>query len=375
MKLALVIYGSLDQCTGGYRYDHRLVRYLQTRGHLVRVFSQNPGGGPRRYLEDWRWGLARKLSSWKPDLILEDELNHASLVRTNRRLRASPGVPIVTIVHHLACSEKGGTPAGRIAKILERRYFSGVDGAIFNTSVTREVVHRVIGRDLPGIVALPATDLVMDDVEEKQRRSPRRGGTFRLLTVGGLIGRKRLDAVIRATALLEDPRVELTLAGGTTVEPGTARRLRALARREGVAPQVRFLGEVDPATLRNLYVESDLLVLPSRYEGFGMVYLEAMAFGLPVIASAAGGARELVRPGVNGFLCPPGDAVDVARIVAYLRENPAVYRRVSVEALATARRHPSWEQSFAAAERWLRWLAGREDKADGNRISRSKAES
>ena len=362
MRILLVIYGDLEQQTGGYRYDARLVAFLRERGHRVDLFSQIPGSYGMRLLQDAPGRLLRAVQEHEPDLILEDELNHPSLIRGNRRLRLHGELPIVSVVHHLASSEEHGWIRGFMVKRIEKAYLRTIDGAVFNTPATRRAAEELRGSELPGVVALPSMDGLREiagtrrDGEAPGNPS---GGELRLLTVGSLIRRKRIDAVIGALALLGDPGVSLTIVGDDSAEPGTARSLRRLPGQLGVGGQVRFVGSLDDEALHEAYSRADLFVLPSQHEGFGMVYLEAMARGVPVVATSAGGAGAIVRDRENGFICKPGSSADVARIIKELRERPDELTRLSREARRSAGNHPTWEESFAKAEAFFTELVNR----------------
>ena len=99
--------------------------------------------------------------------------------------------------------------------------------------------------------------------------------------------------------------------------------------------------------------QSHLLAVPSSYEGFGIVYLEAMHFGLPVIAGVAGGATEIVNHGVNGLLVPPGDATALARYLASLLPDRDLLVRLSLAALTHSASHPTWEDSAGRVREFL----------------------
>ena len=296
------------------------------------------------------------------DLLLEDELNFASLLRSNRGVRRELALPVISIVHHLSTSEEHGWISGFLIKLLEKRFLQGLDGAIYNTNATRESVERMSGGLLKGVVAPPSTEKASQRTVAPGSSgmpgggdAPRENGKgVRLLTVASLIKRKRIDALIEAVALLEDEAVTLTIVGSGDAEPRTARRLRALVKRYGLTDQVTFAGELDESSLEEAYGEHDLFVLASQYEGFGMVYLEAMCHGLPVVAGSAGGAREIVRDGVNGYLCKPGSGAAVAGVVQTLRRDPGLLESLARGAARTAAGHPTWEESFAPAERFLK---------------------
>lgn len=364
MRILLVIYGPLEQQTGGYRYDARLVSYLRDSGHQVELFSQRGGSYLRRMLQDRPGVLLRAVERFGADLILQDELNHPSLIRSNRKLRDVYGKPIAAVVHHLADSEEHGWIRGFLIRALERRYLRSVDGAVYNTPATLDAVARLRKDPLPGVVSLPSTEALPKSGPTENCHPPERRHGLRLLTVGSLIKRKRIDAVIGALALLDSQAVTLTVVGSGDAEPGTAAALRRLPRRLGVGERVTFLGSLDDGELDRAYREHDLFVLPSQYEGFGMVYLEAMARGMPVIAGDAGGAGAVVRGGVNGYLTQAGSAAGVARILSQLLNEPEELARLSEGALETARNHPTWEESFRPAERFLRGLVNKRG-ADG----------
>jgi glycosyltransferase involved in cell wall biosynthesis len=121
---------------------------------------------------------------------------------------------------------------------------------------------------------------------------------FTLLHVGRLVSRKHVDLSLHALAALDRPDVELLVAGD-----GTHRdRLESLAETLGVADQTNFLGFVPDAELPSLYSSSDAFLFLSRYEGFGLTFLEAMASGTPVIGTPVGGFPDIVTDGEEGFV-------------------------------------------------------------------------
>jgi glycosyltransferase involved in cell wall biosynthesis len=130
-----------------------------------------------------------------------------------------------------------------------------------------------------------------------------------VLYVGRLQREKSVDTLLRAFASLSPERTSLVLAGP---DAGEGARLRALASALGIQDRVRFLGEVDEATKRDLLAGCEVLVLPSFYEAQGIAVLEAWAQARPVIASRVGGVLELVEDGHDGLLVPWGDVQALA---------------------------------------------------------------
>jgi Glycosyltransferase len=157
----------------------------------------------------------------------------------------------------------------------------------------------------------------------------------------------------------------LCVVGDTSVDPDHVASLRALAGRQEITDDVRFVGRVTDDRLRAELRAAHVLAVPSRYEPFGIVYLEGMAFGLPAIASANGGASDFVGDH-NGALVPPDDPGAVAAAIAPLARDRGRLERLSRGARKTFRDHPTWEETCARVRTLLERLlpAGRPVRAE-----------
>jgi glycosyltransferase involved in cell wall biosynthesis len=347
MRIGLVIYGPLDTLTGGYLYDRFLVEALRDRGHQVEVISL-PGKPYARCLLD---NLPRRPAAlptgreW--DLLLQDGLCHPSLILVNRRLRARRRTTIVAIVHQVLCRQ----PRPRLLNFafarIERSYLRTMDGLLFTSRFTRDAVQRLIGRGGPAQVAHPGGDrLGRIACERSIPERSRRPGPLELLFVGNLSPIKGLDLLLESLSGLPPPMWRLTVAGSLTADPGHASRIRGLISGLGLGSQVRLLGAVDGERLRALYTAAQLFVMPFALEGFGIAALEAMAFGLPVIGSTAGGVREFVRQAENGFLVAARDHAAVRRRIEELHRDRGRLAAMGRAALETFAAHTTWDQSM-----------------------------
>jgi phosphatidyl-myo-inositol dimannoside synthase len=162
-----------------------------------------------------------------------------------------------------------------------------------------------------------ASELVPDPTSSSHDKRPI------LLTVGRLDKSepgKGVDTVIRALpAVLRKFPDTLYLVVGRGDQVG---QLQRLAMEFGVLNNVQFVGEVDEAALRALYYDADVFVMPSRQEGFGIVFLEAMAYGKPVIGGNHGGTVDVVEEGVTGFLVDPSDVASLEeRLIRLLSDK------------------------------------------------------
>ncbi len=367
MRVLLIVYGSLETLSGGYLYDRTLVRRLESGGHEVQVYSQtnrtpylaNLAGNADPY-------LIRKAVAWKPDVIVEDELNHPSLFLLNRTLRKRVPAPRIGLVHHLKSIEEGPALEQAAARYMEKDFLAGLDGYIFNSEFTLQSVRAVLGSPTAGtndslgkpfVVALPGKDrlagLTVPDVPRV-----RNGKTLRLLFLGNVIPRKGLHLLITALGRIAARPWSLSIAGGE--DPGYGAGIRSQIRKSGLESRVTWLGAVEDAELPGIFQSHDVLTVPSQCEGFGIVYAEALSFGLPVIAGALGGARELVHPGENGFLIRWGDAEGLAGCLSRLIDSPELLATMSSKARAKAEVLPTWDDSMGKIVQFLTDLTQRQ---------------
>ena len=178
---------------------------------------------------------------------------------------------------------------------------------------------------------------------------PQRRCRYRLLSVGRLVPGKGYDVIIEAMTWL--PETELLIAGGagsgeTTPDPEHD-RLIAVAEGLGVADRVRLIGQVARADMPALLRSADLVICSPWYEPFGIVPLEAMACGVPVVASAVGGMLDTVVDSVTGALVTPRDPVALAEVVGPLLESPSRRAEFARAGLERVRSSYSWDRVAA----------------------------
>jgi glycosyltransferase involved in cell wall biosynthesis len=174
----------------------------------------------------------------------------------------------------------------------------------------------------------------------------RRGTMRRVVSVGRFVARKGFDTVIEAPATV--PAVELVIAGGPErgklgADP-EARRLRRLAKDLGVADRVRLLGAVARKNMPELLRSADVVACTPWYEPFGMVPLEAMACGVPVVASAVGGMLDTVVHDVTGLLIPPKDPEACANAIKEILRDPFTGSSFGSAGRDRVRSRYSWER-------------------------------
>jgi glycosyltransferase involved in cell wall biosynthesis len=196
----------------------------------------------------------------------------------------------------------------------------------------------------------------LDPAWELSTAFPARASTAgpALLTVARLSAAdvyKGVDRVVEAlpAVLAHFPQARLVVAG----DGDDRARLERIAEQRGVAPRIEFRGGTSAADLRSLYAACDLFVLPSRKEGFGLVFAEAMACGKPVVAARAGGATDVVEHGVTGLLVS-GEGDELAQAIISVLRDPHLRARMGAAGRARVLQRFLYRHF---AERWTAWLA------------------
>ncbi|MBL8250247.1 MAG: glycosyltransferase family 4 protein [Candidatus Competibacter sp.] len=176
-------------------------------------------------------------------------------------------------------------------------------------------------------------------------------GMTTLLCAASLTPRKGHAVLFRALARLWHLPWRLNCAGSATLDPATASQLDRLLDDLSLAERITLLGELDASALAQRYLETDVFVLASFYEGFGMVLTEALARGLPIVSTTAGAIPDTV-PADAGLLVPPGDEAALAETLARVLTDAGLRQQLAAGARAARQTLPAWSSAcaqFAAA--------------------------
>ncbi|MDB9278745.1 glycosyltransferase family 4 protein [Halorubrum ezzemoulense] len=357
MRVTLVLAGDIESESGGFYYDRRLRDRLRERGHAVEVVSLPRGSYRERLAPNLRARrLADRLSEF--DVVVEDGLAHPSVLCANRRLDA-PSVALIHMIAWRARAAEGvrssGTGAGervraglgrRGVAAIERRFLRGVDAAVYNAETTRRDAAG-LGGPARSVVAPPAGDRFEPVVSASEIRERARSGPLEVTFLGNVVPRKGLDTLVEGVARLDRAAVDwrLTVVGDRTIAPEHVERVEGMTAEAGIGDRVRFAGRLDDATVAARLRESHVLAVPSQYEPFGMVYLEAMGFGCVPLATTAGGASEFVRDGDSGVLVPPGDPRAVSRALRDLDDRDRL-AEMGIAARRDYEARPGWPETL-----------------------------
>ena len=349
MRLAFVTVGDTDRLTGGYLYNTRVLAALREGGMAVEEVV--PCGASPEEQEVAAPLLGSSLDPRRFDVVVVDALARVVCAPWLDSWREER--PVVGMVHELPSV---AAPNARLDR--EREYeepllradrlisVSGHGGSILQS---RGVPTERISVVPPGFDRLPL---------ESGATAPSLAGVVRALCVAQWIPRKGILDLVRAWTLHERPGTALELVGETEADPDYAASVNAAIADATVAPII-VSGPVDDAALGAAYVAADLFVLPSRYEGYGIVYAEALAHGLPVIACEVGPVPGLVGEEAS-LLVEPGDVEALSGALDLLLRDAALRSRMSAVARRRAGELPRWEDTVAGFSHVLREVvAGR----------------
>jgi glycosyltransferase involved in cell wall biosynthesis len=337
--------GDLATPTGGYVYDRRIIQELTTLGWKIDVTDLGDGfPHPSRAT---RVAAERKLAALAyRSLVVVDGLAFGVLPDIAEKLRTR--LRLVALVHHPLALE-AGLPTGQAAvlRTSERDALSCATHVIVTSATTAGLLTAEFEVP-PGRVSViePGTDRV--------QQTPRNPESFvRLLSVGAVVPRKGYDVLVAALARLRTLPWRLTIVGDCGRDPATAQSLNAQMRASGLSEQIQLLGAVRSEEMSSFYANCDVFVSPSRYEGYGMAFSEALAHGLPVIGTRAGALAQTIPPDA-GLFVPVDDVESLAAALRELIENSS--RRERLALAARAARFPSWREQAVRFARVLEQL-------------------
>ncbi|MFJ6356936.1 glycosyltransferase [Pseudarthrobacter oxydans] len=320
-----------------------------------------PKDGLLPFMGELADGVARDWSQRPPDVV-HGHFWMSGLAALDAARRPASGyrIPVIQTFHALGTVKRRHQGAGDTSP-QERRWLEpGVGRSadrIIATCSDEVFELKAMGIDTGKISIAPCgVDLEFFSAEGP---TAARTASRRILSVGRLVPRKGVDLVIRSLPYLRESGfddVELLIVGGggdsgvLDADP-EVRRLLDLAAELGVADQVRLQGQVSRGEMPGIFRSADAVVCAPWYEPFGIVPLEAMACGVPVVAAAVGGLRDTVVDHGTGLHVPPRDPEAIASALAMLFRKPSLRTELGNAGKVRARTRYSWDRVAAETEK------------------------
>lgn len=355
MKFTFLIYGSLDTVSGGYIYDRKAVEYIMANGDQVEIVSIPQKAYLLNVTDNFSSALRNKLINLDTDVLIQDELCHPSLFMMNKLISPKIKYPIVSIIHHFRSNEPRSSIANVLYRSIENLYLKSLNGYIFNCATTSNKANEIfVSLKKHSIIAYPAGDRFspMIDLEHIKRKTLSTR-PFKVAFLGNLIRRKGLHILLNALSKIPKNLWELTIIGRQDAEINYARSIRKQIDDLRLNERVKLFGKASDEEIKSILNGSHILCMPSLYEGYGIVYLEGMSFGLPSIASNSGGAVEIITHKENGILVNPNTVGELEEAINSLIYDREYLLRMSLAAQERYRLHPTWEDAGRIIQTFL----------------------
>ncbi len=346
-RVVFAIPGDLNARTGGYIYDQCLGEGLSAAGWQCEILNLG-GSFPHPTADDMAAAFEALAAVPADAALLVDGLAFGAL-ETAGLTRVT--APVCALVHHPLALESGvEAQRAAVLKALETANLACARQVIVTSPHTAETLVQEFCVPKARItVALPGTDL------PQKPRQPT--ASPRILAVGSLTHRKGHDVLLHALAQIQDLAWTAEIVGGPH-DPRVAKALPELAATLGLQEWVRFIGELDRAELNACYARASIFALATRYEGYGMVFAQATANGLPIVSCAAGAVPE-TAPKESSILVPPDDPAAFAGALRSILADAGLEARLAEGAKSAVAALPTWEEAVQlAAQALSKTLAG-----------------
>lgn len=334
--------GDLSTQTGGYGYDRRLIAGLNDLGWTVEPLSLG-GGFPNPDPQQLREAEQKLEDLADGTLVIVDGLAFGVMDRWAGR--DAERLTIIALVHHPLAMETGLDERGQQRfQTSETEALAHTAGVITTSQTTANLVTETYG--------VPCSRLLVAVPGVQQATLATGGrGTPHILSVGSLTRRKGHDVLIAALERITDLPWTCRIVGSADLDRETAEKLQHQLAASSVSERVELAGAVDD--VRAQFARADIFALATRYEGYGMVFAEAMAHGLPIVGCRAGAVADVV-PGNAGFLVDVDDPDAFAGALRRLLEDTDLRISMADAAAVEAAKLPSWHDTAARVSDFLK---------------------
>ncbi len=364
MRIALVTHTFFPESVGGReKYVFSLAKVLAKLGYTVCVFTCSDkltkekkiqqNGFKTVYLKTFKisvpgakyripFGFSKKLKEFNPDIIHTNDSRHFTTFLSYIFSKKYKKPMILT--------EHGFHSLKSFTKIIYTFYNRLISQKIFRQSkkiitVSKSFKKEVISLGIPvNKIEMIYNSLNLEEYDIKIRRDKKNSKNKIIFSAGRLIEEKGFQYLIKAIPILleEFPNLILMLAGPNHYYK---KHLENISNQLNIRKQVLFLGEISEYKLKKFMKLSDIIVIPSLYEPFGIIALEAMAMGKPIVASKIGGLSEIISEGKTGLFVNPGSHLDIYEKVRTLLNNEKLSKKLSKQAKNESKKY-DWEKNI-----------------------------
>ncbi|MEM6761438.1 MAG: glycosyltransferase family 4 protein [Pseudomonadota bacterium] len=338
--ITFAVPGDLDTPTGGYRYDRALIAGLREWGHGLDVLTLE-GGFPRPSNAHAEAAMAALQRVSADRVLIMDGLAYGVLPADGLSRLAAP---FIALCHHPLALETGISEEDRAHFFRsEQEALAAARHVLVTSPHTKAVLSDLFGLPADRVtVAPPGLSPTWHSIKNAPVDPPR------IVAVGSLTPRKGYDVLLAALRKLGDLAFHCDIVGSPEHDPATAGAIRRQVKESGLTDRVILHGGLPEEGIAALFGAATVFALATRYEGFGMVFAEALAAGLPVVGTRAGAVPDVV-PGDAGALVEPDDPAAFANALRKILMDKAERRRLATGARNSGPRFGGWDRTAALA--------------------------
>lgn len=330
---AFVIPGDIDLPTGGYAYDRRVLARLPAHGVAIEHIRL-PGSFPFPSEADVAATVAAVAGLPQDTVLLIDGLAYGALpTAAVEAIRQ----PIVALCHHPLALEAGLDDAMQAR--LKASEIAAL-GLARHTIATSPMTKRILVTDF---AQSEGTVTVAEPGTDRAQRATGSGGAPHLLAVGSIVPRKGYAVLVEALEALSHLDWRLTIVGAAR-DADTLAALETQISASGLGDRITLAGAQTDSELAVTYQSADVFVMPSLFEGYGMVLAEAMARGLPIVCTTGGAAAE-TAPDAAALKVAPGDAAAFGAALGRLLGDAGLRRQMAEASWAAGLMLPTWDDT------------------------------
>lgn len=329
--------GDISTLTGGYIYDAKIITGLRDIGLNITTLNLCEG-----------FPYPTQEIHQKATQLLADVAHNSIVIMDGLALGVLPEAAkiisqqgqLIALVHHPLALETGTTEQNAKAfKVTETAALSYANHVIVTSPTTAKILYQDYH------IAQNRLHIALPGIEPASFSNGSKSTITQLLSVAAISPRKGFDVLVAALGTLTSLKWHLTIAGDITRAPNTVATLVQQIHEAGLRDRITFLGSVSAQIVSQLYAKSDIFVLASRYEGYGMAYAEALAHGLPIIGTTGGAIPDVV-PLDAGILVPPNATEPLAGALSLLIQNKAMRASFAKGAKKAAYALPRWSDTI-----------------------------
>jgi len=335
MHLHFLIPGDIDTLSSCYIYDKRLVEGLKKKGHDVEVYRLGDDFPfPSEDSLNHCHKVIKSIPSAEPIII--DSLAFGTIPSILKEVSATN--PIVALIHlPLSMDPNYSAYQRTLFTSPEMEAFSLATKFVVSSEYTFEILLNL------GIEA-HKINLIIPGIDHFPQKKNYPEKPAKLLSIANLCRSKDHAILVRALTALKDKDWVLHCYGNLDMDRDCLADFQAMIRKNSLQKKILVHATISGKELSDAYLDADLFVHPSDFEIYGMALAEALAHGIPVIASTGGGICKTV-PAKMGQFFKPSDVYGLQSILEELFENPDVYKKLYTQALTFAKNAQTWEKS------------------------------